>query len=941
MRLLTLARRTSPLLLLAGVAFASGCYRPDPRFHKDRDATTNDDTGDITDDTDTPDDTGDSDTDTGTSISTGFDDPGDAVLIEEGAESVDLTDESGDSNKDQTFYLIAVNGGDDDAGFRLKYDGVQVEDTGDTGGAGGAPDPARAPTRSSVSAESRRTTWTAADEVPPPMTYTVGQSIQEFRVRNDFSDDGGYETITATLWGLGDGVAIWVDDDQALDHDTDCDGLLEFSDPRGSNGFDNCDLQTVADIVDGNIIVNLNDILGETSDINGDGRISVVITPVLNTVPQTSSDEEDWTQIVGSYADPDVDLNDFDDDSNPGSDQQEVIYVFAPDPYGEYNPYFPTTVDEYTSMSLAAEIARSFTKLILYNHRVILQEEAADTATGQAASSGTVEESWLVETIGAAAADYVGFGAVYHDDAWHYLDAPYLYSLSDYSDDSLVTTDPKGAQYLFGVWLVDTFGTSILTEIVQLEEPSEVATENVMTAVKAAIDAYEAPADTGAVDTGAAEAGATGLWSDANLGFSTLVAYWHVGLLASGVETDAGDPLVSPDAYPQYADIDFRSGPTTAPATPTAGVFYGANGYQFGFDPRGSNFWLEGGTTASPAVVDSRSVNTDGTDFQTYVPGFEFYGAAAAGHGVFVSRLTGLEYDRAEVEIQTDGTFSGIAVRWKDQVNPYMVENIYSPLSARDVPLPVPAAMGDLVQGYGDVSSSIRTQVLDPSDDYAEVDGGQDVADLDRWLLDLSSYSGDMTLHVWLDRRFENAQGDAAPYDPWIAVVPSDWMPTPDPAVLTSSTCSTSPATWAFPNKVLSYVADQYFLSESAWGEKLNACPEPDGEVYTCASDFDLDGVSDADEPSPGGFNEQVWLIQCDLGYEFEDFLDESWFDVDEFDDDLDPTRDTKRVTGGRSGPEGEEAWLEITLTGGQSYVVVVSGGGDTGAYELNVKWVN
>lgn len=925
MRLLTLARRTSPLLLLAGVAFASGCYRPDPRFHKDRDAT--DDTASDSDaDTDADGDT-DTDADTDTGGESSFDDPGDVATVSEGAESVDLSDESGDSNKEQTFYLIAVNGGDDDAGFRLKYDGVQIEDTGDTGGAGGAPDPARAPGHPVYSSVSRQATWHAAEEVPPPLTYNVGSTKQEFRVRNDFSDDGGYETITATLWGLGDGVAIWVDDDQALDHDTDCDGLLEYSDPRGSNGFDNCDLQTVADIVDGNIIVNLNDILGETSDINADGKISVVITPVLNTVPQTSSDEEDWTQIVGSYADPDVDLNEFDDDSNPGSDQQEVIYVFAPDPYGEYNPYFPTTVAEYTSMSLAAEIARSFTKLILYNHRVILQEEEADTATGSAGSTGTVEESWLVETIGAAAADYVGFGAVYHDDAWHYLDAPYLYSLSDYSDDSLVTTDPKGAQYLFGVWLVDTFGTSILTDIVQLDSPSETATENVMTAVKEAITN----------DPG----GADGLWTETDLQFSTLVAYWHVGLLASGVETDAGDPLVSTDSYPQYAAIDFRSGPTTAPATPTAGVFYGANGYQFGFDPRGSNFWLEGGTTASPAVVDARSVNTDGTDFQTYVPGFEFYGAAAGGHGVFVSRLTGLEYDSAEVEIQTDGTFSGLAVRWEDEVNAYMVENIYSPLSARDVPLPVPSAMGDLVQGYGDVSSAIRTQLVDPADDYSEVDGGQDVADLDRWLLDLTSFSGDMTVHIWLDRRFENAEGDAAPYDPWLAVVPYEWMPTPDPAVLDSTTCSTSATAWAFPNKVLTYVADQYFLSETAWNEKLSACPEPDGDVYTCATDFDLDGVSDANEPEPGGFNEQVWLIQCELGYEFEEFLSEDWFDVDEFDEDLDPTRDTKRVTGGRSGPEGEEAWLEITLTGGQSYVVVVSGGGDTGAYELNVKWVN
>ena len=39
-------------------------------------------------------------------------------------------------------------------------------------------------------------------------------------------------------------------------------------------------------------------------------------------------------------------------DQNPVSDEQEVIYVFAPDPYGYHNPYARTTIEDYTSVNL-------------------------------------------------------------------------------------------------------------------------------------------------------------------------------------------------------------------------------------------------------------------------------------------------------------------------------------------------------------------------------------------------------------------------------------------------------------------------------------------------------------------------------------------------------------------------------------------------------------
>ena len=120
-------------------------------------------------------------------------------------------------------------------------------------------------------------------------------------------------------------------------------------------------------------------------------------------------EEEDIGKLVRSYVDPETDLNDYDIEENPMSDEQEVIYVFAPDPLGFANPNIEDlTVEAYTQMELLAEVARGYTWLISYKYKVV-------------DADGEVEEAWLLEGLSAMAADLTGFGAVYHDDVWDYL----------------------------------------------------------------------------------------------------------------------------------------------------------------------------------------------------------------------------------------------------------------------------------------------------------------------------------------------------------------------------------------------------------------------------------------------------------------------------------------------------------------------------------------
>ena len=54
----------------------------------------------------------------------------------------------------------------------------------------------------------------------------------------------------------------------------DCDGVIDVEAAGDAYGFDNCDLELVADIVDTNLVSTLNTYFGEVSDVNGDGVVN-------------------------------------------------------------------------------------------------------------------------------------------------------------------------------------------------------------------------------------------------------------------------------------------------------------------------------------------------------------------------------------------------------------------------------------------------------------------------------------------------------------------------------------------------------------------------------------------------------------------------------------------------------------------------------------------
>ncbi|MFH1463816.1 MAG: hypothetical protein ABIO70_05445 [Pseudomonadota bacterium] len=863
----------------------------------------------------------DGDTDADTDVDYTFDDPGDYGVYEDdgGYLDVDLTDVSGDDNRDQEFYMLLVNIGAGATGYDARFT---------QSSRGGAPMPSASPAVPRAPSAFRqqlvdlraaraaaRAEEPSSDLPPVPMPeLEVGESMESFHVRNSMTDETSYEPATATLWALGDTVSIWVDDTVPIDRDYDCDGLIDEAAPNDdAYGFDNCDLETIAGIVDANIMVNLADILGEFSDVNGDERVTVLITNVLNHIPLTASDPEDQAAVIESYTDPEVDLMEYDSVTNPGSNYQEIVYVFAPDPWGFYNPRATTTVDAYTSMSLAAQIAQGTVHLILYNQKVLEQ-------------GGGMESDWLMQGLGAVAADTCGFGAIYFDDAWDYLDAPHLTSLTTVESEGGFSLEGRGAQYLFLRWLVDTYGTEVLGLLAQSDLTDE---DNVVDAVSS----LGGPSD-----------------------FAEIVLKWQAALLASAVQKADGDPLLDPDAWPPYADAEFISAPTAPPDPPEAGVYYGANGYQRGVNLGGVNLYMEGGTTDDPSEDATLRVTLSNSDHATMVPGFDFSGYMTGGYGASVVRLPRLPYESTMLQIQGEAeSMQSLIVRWNDPTfDDLAVETSYSSSSTSSILLPYLPEDGAPIYGVGEIGGEWSITTFD-------ADGGSEDAslfDTDRWLLDLTDRAAGtfVSVEIWLDRQYEDDSGNIAPFNPWLAIVPEDWVPTPTVEETNRSACAASGAVdFAYPISLLDYLFFQQVLSanpieltvteeeeeeEGGAPAEFDPCGTTSEWPTSCVDDWDGDGVADLDEPLPRSFYEQVLVQMCSIDPALPggELFGPQNFDADTLDFDDTPTANRQDNSGGRAGDSGEEAYLRIQLEGGQRYLVVVGAGTDSGTYELTLR---
>ena len=109
---------------------------------------------------------------------------------------------------------------------------------------------------------------------------------------------------------------------------------------------------------------------------------------------EEESEEDTVSKIISSFALPSVDLEDYDPNDNPLSDEQEIIYLYAPDPYGFHNPDALVAVDSYTQIGLGSSIAMGLVD-DRYNYHVTVNAGDADDIWLVGAWVGWQQICWL------------------------------------------------------------------------------------------------------------------------------------------------------------------------------------------------------------------------------------------------------------------------------------------------------------------------------------------------------------------------------------------------------------------------------------------------------------------------------------------------------------------------------------------------------------------
>jgi hypothetical protein len=902
----------------------------------------------------------------------GIDNDGDGYIDCDDSDGDGYADDS-DCRFDEACGVECESGGDSDGGDEPTGE----EGGGEEGGGEGAEGPPNFPRVHFMSPSSKKTGRSgqsagsgqgktggqaglpALSPTPPPPSYSdsdIGSARQEFRVRDSLNDSESYTAVEGTLWAVGDSVNIWVDSSLPVDYDENCDGIIETPGQIGGldlvPDFDNCDLTTISNIVDINIFPNLQSMFGNVSDVNGDGKITILISPVLNLMSvelDSGCDEDDDTgcesdssdaanqvasKVISSFTLPSVDLEAYNPSDNALSNYQEIIYIYAPDPYGYYNTSEPVSFEDYIQIGLGSSIAYGLSQLISYNYHVTEAE-------------GDEEEIWIRAGLGFLAADLTGFGALNHQGVWDYLDSNQAFTLTDIEaeEGELVSIDSR-AQYLFFRWLLDAYGSQAIQDLVQSE----------LTSTDAVTDAV--PDDSEMDD---------------------LVLRWQVAMLSSHSTLSTSGLDIDPTEFEPYSTPISIQAPHN---NPTTGDLYGANGYQMGIDIGGENDYVIEGTTNQPATVSTTQMGH--TDFLHFAYGQEFFGYVASGYSAQVVRLVDLPFEETELTVisNTDNYHVAI-VRAEDPVEfNYAKENSLTPLDVNTIDLPELPTDGKKIYGlgelYGGASGSLSVSTIDP-------DGGSgsgNVYDTDRWLLSMDSYPTGQAVDVaiWMNLKRSDMNGSVGLADPWMAVVDSDYLAVPTHQGFTS--CPDEDSAWNFPNSLLEHLFYQVipstipFCSETDEIEAhscedlgsddededtaaeedtggFDPCGSENGDSMDCDEDWDGDGVHNEDEPLPQSIVEQVQVMQCNLSLSHsnsgftalteEDIIDFNEWNIrgddckNDFAETLvcvedEPIMDRTRHLGGASLLDTdsdaffEGSYVEMELTGGEDYIIVVGG---------------
>ena len=233
-----------------------------------------------------------------------------------------------------------------------------------------------------------------------------------------YDDAASYARVTGRVASESESVRVFLDQQQPFDQTTQ----------------DTAD--EIASLLESRIIPRCRELLGTHADVDGDGKLAVLLTRVLDRVSAGQS--------LGGF----VRASDFRREASPpfGS-HADVIYLNSQ----------VVSRGEHLHTLLAHE----------YTHAVCFSERWRREATGKRVPD---EEDWLTESIAHVAEQR-------HHAGWSNLDHRIARYLRDPASAPLVVPDAaraglwrdpgcRGASYLFLQWCVDQFGDDFLRDLI-------------------------------------------------------------------------------------------------------------------------------------------------------------------------------------------------------------------------------------------------------------------------------------------------------------------------------------------------------------------------------------------------------------------------------------------------------------------------------------------
>lgn len=339
-----------------------------------------------------------------------------------------------------------------------------------------------------------------------------------------------------------------------------------------ANGFSAADFESFGRLFDDPIYQTVIDVYGAVSDVDGNSRVKILFTPVVNAMTERGS----VGYVAGFFYG--LDLT-----TQPGSNRAEIFYSVVPDPNGQFSdPRSKQQVLRVVPPVLAHELQH----MVHFNQRVILNRLPPET-------------HWLSEALAHMAEDVVGdvllargetqlaadFKNGNHLRAWRYLGASKQNSVLSVNPPG--TLEERGAQWLLLKYLMGHHGE--LDLLGRLTQSRRSGVDNVTAETERAWAELFGSL-------------AVALWADADsnlvgrlapfLTFPNLAVRQELGRFQGGFPLDGAqrvgyDDFVLRDALagstPSYLVID---APASGSGRPVHLVLTGPDGIEFGVSDR-------------------------------------------------------------------------------------------------------------------------------------------------------------------------------------------------------------------------------------------------------------------------------------------------------------------------------------------------------------------